>query len=131
MGTHPIFESDFDCLTAMTRLILPRFVRANCSRQASGFRIEKDTMGEMQVPNDKLYGCQTARSIQNFPIGAGHVDRMPRQVIQAFGYLKKGAAEANIKLGLDPVKADAIQKAAAKVTSPWLSGRLVLELSQT
>ena len=36
----------------------------------------------MQVPNDKLYGCQTARSIQNFPIGAGHVDRMPRQVIQ-------------------------------------------------
>merc|ERR1712134_204601 len=133
MGTHPIFESDFDCLTAMTRLILPRFVRANCSRQASGFRIEKDTMGEMQVPNDKLYGCQTARSIQNFPIGAGHVDRMPRQVIQAFGYLKKGAAEANIKLGLDPVKADAIQKAADEVISGQLydEGHFPLVIWQT
>merc|ERR1712131_96640 len=153
MGTHPIFESDFDCLTAMTRLILPRFVRANCSRQlqsqqlnssrdtvpiqfkgeASGFRIEKDTMGEMQVPNDKLYGCQTARSIQNFPIGAGQVDRMPRQVIQAFGYLKKGAAEANIKLGLDPVKADAIQKAADEVISGQLydEGHFPLVIWQT
>merc|ERR1712227_113147 len=133
MGTHPIFESDFDCLTAMTRLILPRFVRANCSRQASGFRIEKDTMGEMQVPNDKLYGCQTARSIQNFPIGAGHVDRMPRQVIQAFGYLKKGAAEANIKLGLDPVKAEAIQKAADEVISGQLydEGHFPLVIWQT
>jgi fumarate hydratase class II len=38
-------------------------------------------MGEMQVPNDKLYGCQTARSMKNFPIG-GEADKMPRQIIQ-------------------------------------------------
>merc|ERR1712241_1520341 len=85
------------------------------------------------MPNDKLYGCQTARSIQNFPIGAGQVDRMPRQVIQAFGYLKKGAAEANIKLGLDPVKADAIQKAADEVIPGQLydEGHFPLVIWQT
>ena len=60
-------------------------------------------MGEMQVPSDKLYGSQTARSIVNFPIG-GEADKMPRQVIQAFGYLKKAAAEANMKFGLDETK---------------------------
>ena len=48
--------------------------------QSVGYRIETDTMGEMKVPNDKLYGCQTARSIVNFPIG-GNADKMPRQVI--------------------------------------------------
>jgi len=53
-----------------------------CARHEAsvGYRIETDTMGEMKVPNDKLYGCQTARSIVNFPIG-GNADKMPRQVI--------------------------------------------------
>merc|ERR1719238_1710673 len=74
-------------------------------------------MGEMQVPNDKLYGSQTARSIQNFPIGAGAVDRMPKRVIQAFGYLKKGAAEVNMQFGLDEKIARAIQEAADEVIS--------------
>ena len=73
----------------------------------------------MKVPNDKLYGCQTARSIVNFPIG-GQADKMPKQVIQAFGYLKKAAAEANIEFGLDQEIARAIQAAADEVISGQL-----------
>ena len=90
-------------------------------------------MGDMQVPNDKLYGSQTARSIENFPIGNGAVDQMPRQVIQAFGYLKKAAAEANMKFGLDETKARAIQKAADEVISGKLydDGHFPLVIWQT
>ena len=90
-------------------------------------------MGEMQVPNDKLYGSQTARSLHNFPIGNGAVDQMPRQVIQAFGYIKKAAAEVNIKFGLNEKKARAIQKAADEVISGKLydEGHFPLVIWQT
>ena len=111
-------------------------------------------MGEMQVPNDKLYGCQTARSIVNFPIG-GQADKMPKQVIQgkwkwiyfgqvvlkfelrndfsAFGYLKKAAAEANTQFGLDENLAGAIQQAADEVISGKLydEGHFPLVIWQT
>ncbi|CAG5089604.1 Oidioi.mRNA.OKI2018_I69.PAR.g12277.t1.cds [Oikopleura dioica] len=99
---------------------------------ASGFRIETDTMGEMQVPNDKLYGCQTARSMKNFPIG-GEADKMPRQIIQAFGYLKKACAEANQKFGLDAKLANAIKEAADEVISGKLydEGHFPLVIFQT
>lgn len=99
---------------------------------SSGYRIETDTMGEMQVPNDKLYGCQTARSIVNFPIG-GQADKMPKQVIQAFGYLKKAAAEANTQFGLDENLAGAIQQAADEVISGKLydEGHFPLVIWQT
>ena len=56
------------------------------------YRIEKDTMGEIQVPSEKYWGAQTQRSIQNFKIG-GH--RMPIEVIRAFAILKKAAALTN------------------------------------
>ena len=56
------------------------------------YRIEQDTMGEMPVPFDKYYGCQTARSVVNFPIGT---ERMPAEGIHAFGILKQAAALAN------------------------------------
>ncbi|ASB48907.1 class II fumarate hydratase [Alkalitalea saponilacus] len=62
------------------------------------FRIEKDTMGEVKVPIDKLWGAQTQRSIMNFPIGSPA--SMPIEIIKAFGYLKKASAHANYKLGL-------------------------------
>jgi len=105
-----------------------------CARHEAsvGYRIETDTMGEMKVPNDKLYGCQTARSIVNFPIG-GNADKMPRQVIQAFGYLKKAAADANIPFGLDPEIAEAIKKAADEVISGKLydDGHFPLVIWQT
>lgn len=50
------------------------------------YRIEKDTMGEMKVPNDKYWAAQTQRSVENFPIGT---ETMPSEVIKGFGYLKK------------------------------------------
>jgi fumarate hydratase, class II len=62
------------------------------------YRIEKDTLGEVQVPADKYWGAQTQRSVMNFPIGPA--SSMPIEIIHAFGYLKKAAAIANNKFGL-------------------------------
>ena len=59
-------------------------------------RLEKDTMGEIDVPADRYYGAQTARSLVNFDIGQ---DKMPRSLIRAFGILKQAAAETNVELG--------------------------------
>ena len=61
------------------------------------YRIEHDSMGEIKVPADKYWGAQTQRSIQNFPIGVGR-ETMPREIIHAFGILKKAAAMANHQL---------------------------------
>jgi len=63
-------------------------------------RIEKDTMGQLEVPADKLWGAQTQRSIQNFPIGPA--GSMPVEIVHAFGYLKKAAAITNLDLGVLP-----------------------------
>lgn len=74
------------------------------------YRIEKDTMGEMQVPADKYWAAQTQRSIQNFKIGT---ETMPIEITRAFTYLKKAVALVNKDLGkLDAAKADAIARAA-------------------
>ena len=62
------------------------------------FRIEKDTMGEVQVPAEKLWGAQTERSRNNFKIGAA--GSMPLEVVYGFAYLKKAAAFANHDLGV-------------------------------
>ena len=56
------------------------------------YRIERDSMGEMQVPADRYWGAQTQRSLQNFKIGT---ERMPSEIVHAFGILKKAAATAN------------------------------------
>lgn len=61
----------------------------------STYRIEKDTMGEMQVPNDKYWAAQTQRSIENFPIGN---ETMPSEIIEGFSFLKKACAIVNYKL---------------------------------
>ena len=58
------------------------------------YRIEHDSMGQMQIPADRYWGAQTQRSHQNFPIGVG-VETMPREITHAFGILKKAAAQAN------------------------------------
>jgi len=65
------------------------------------YRIEKDTMGEVKVPADALYGAQTQRSIENFPI-AQDINRMPLEIIRAFAYLKKAAAITNFEAGVLP-----------------------------
>lgn len=62
------------------------------------YRIEKDTMGEVKVPADKLWGAQTERSRNNFKIGTPA--SMPQEIIEGFAYLKKGAAYANCELGV-------------------------------
>ena len=61
------------------------------------YRIETDSMGEIEVPEDKYYGAQTARSLIHFKIGA---DRFPREIIRALGILKKAAAMTNEELGI-------------------------------
>jgi len=61
----------------------------------STFRIEKDTMGPVEVPNDKYWGAQTQRSINNFKIGE---NKMPMEIIRAFAILKKAAALTNLDL---------------------------------
>ncbi len=67
------------------------------SESANAYRIEHDSMGEMRVPADKYWGAQTQRSHENFRIGIGH-ETMPREIISAFGILKKAAALANHEL---------------------------------
>ena len=94
-----------------------------------GERVERDTMGELTVPDDRYWGAQTARSLLNFDIGN---DLMPRGVIRAFGILKKAAAEANKDLGtLDPTLADLIIGAASEVLSGDLDDHFPLSVWQT
>jgi len=92
-------------------------------------RIEKDTMGEVEVQGDRYWGAQTQRSIQNFKIGG---DRFPREMIRALGVLKKSAAMANAKLGLlDSNKADSISQAADEVIAGKLDDHFPLVVWQT
>jgi fumarate hydratase class II len=84
------------------------------------FRIEKDTMGEVQVPADAIYGAQTQRSIENFRI-AQDINKMPLEIIRAFAYLKKAAALTNHEAGVLPAeKRDLI----ARVCDEILEGKL-------
>ncbi len=93
------------------------------------YRIERDTMGEMQVPSEMYYGCQTARSLVNFKIGG---ERMPREMIRALGILKKAAALTNKDMGLlDPKLCDAICEAADEVISGALDAHFPLVVWQT
>ncbi|MBF0334909.1 MAG: class II fumarate hydratase [Alphaproteobacteria bacterium] len=93
------------------------------------WRVEKDSMGEVRVPADKLWGAQTQRSVENFRIGG---DRMPQPLIRALGMVKKAAALANRDLGaLDPRLADAIAQAADEVISGRLADHFPLVVWQT
>ena len=77
-------------------------------------RIEKDTMGDVQVPSEKYWGAQTQRSINNFKIGSE--SSMPLEIIYGFAYLKKAAAHANCKLGvLSEEKRDLISKVCDEI----------------
>ena len=92
-------------------------------------RTEADTMGEMKVPADRYYGCQTARSLINFDIGE---DTMPLAVIRAFGILKQAAARTNLALGqLEPEVADLIIAAAQEVIDGKLNDHFPLRVWQT
>src|SRR5579872_6800209 len=86
-------------------------------------------MGPIEVPADRYWGAQTARSLIHFDIGT---DRMPRAVIGAFGILKEAAARANAELGiLDPKLADLIVRAAGEVRDGTLDEHFPLRIWQT
>jgi fumarate hydratase class II len=94
------------------------------------FRIEKDTMGEVQVPADKYWGAQTERSRNNFKIGAEA--SMPKEIIHAFAYLKKAAAHANCDLGvLTAEKRDLISKVCDEILTGALDSEFPLVIWQT
>ena len=94
------------------------------------FRIEKDTMGEVQVPAEKYWGAQTERSRNNFKIG--EEGSMPSEIIEAFAYLKKAAAYANCDLGVLPLeKRDLIAQVCDEILSGKLSDQFPLVIWQT
>ncbi len=95
------------------------------------FRIEKDTMGEVQVPSTAYYGAQTQRSIDNFKI-AQDINKMPKEVIQAFAYLKKAAALTNKDAGvLAQEKCDLIGKVCDEILEGKLDSEFPLVVWQT
>tara|TARA_B100000925_G_scaffold59434_1_gene39652 strand:+ start:5343 stop:6728 length:1386 start_codon:yes stop_codon:yes gene_type:complete len=93
------------------------------------YRIETDTMGEVQVPEGAYWGAQTQRSIHNFKIG---YDKFPRELIRAFGTLKKAAAITNFELGkISSDKCDLITKACDEVIKGELDDQFPLVIWQT
>lgn len=95
------------------------------------FRIEKDTMGEVHVPIDALYGAQTQRSIENFKI-AQDTNKMPREIIRAFAYLKKAAALTNFDAGVLPKeKSDLIGRVCDEILAGSLDEYFPLVVWQT
>ena len=95
------------------------------------YRIEKDTMGEVKVPADALYGAQTQRSIENFKI-ARDINRMPKEIIRAFAFLKKAAAITNLEAGvLSKEKSDLIGKVCDEIIEGKLDDSFPLVVWQT
>ena len=97
------------------------------------YRIEHDSMGEVKVPADKYWGAQTERSHENFPIGVG-IETMPKEIVHAFGILKKAAAQANHELKPEKMTAEkltVIEQAADEVISGALLEHFPLVVWQT
>lgn len=97
----------------------------------SEYRIEKDTMGQVKVPAHVYWGAQTQRSIENFKI-AQDINRMPREIIQAFAYLKKAAAITNMEAGILPAdKCELIGKVCDEILEGKLDDQFPLVVWQT
>jgi fumarate hydratase class II len=95
----------------------------------SRFRTERDSMGELKVPAKALYGAQTQRAVDNFPVSGL---TMPREFIRALGLIKSAAAEANVKLGhLDKASAKAIRAAAEQVAAGGVDEHFPIDIFQT
>ena len=93
------------------------------------YRIERDSLGEMQVPADALYGAQTQRAVENFPVSGL---RFPRGFIRAMGAIKMSAARVNMALGrLDERRGKAIEQAAREVMEGELDDQFVVDIFQT
>src|SRR6202034_772607 len=110
----------FDWVTPQRRRML---------RGVTSTRTESDSMGEIQVPSDRYWGAQTARSLHHFDIGD---ETMPIPVIRAFGILKGASAKVNRDLGkLEPALADLIEQAAAEVAEGQWNDEFPLHIWQT
>src|SRR6059036_773596 len=95
---------------------------------AKGFRVERDPLGELDVPDDAYYGVQTARAVENFPISGLHA---PPDLVTATILVKKAAAEANAELGrLNRDVADAIRAAADEILAGQLRDQFVVDVYQ-
>ena len=92
-------------------------------------RIESDSFGPIEVPDDAYWGAQTERSIHNFPFGPA--ERMPIGIVHALALVKQAAARVNRAHGLDAAKADAIEQAAAEVAAGKLDAHFPLVIWQT
>lgn len=93
------------------------------------YRIERDSMGEIKVPADKLWGAQTQRSFENFKIGT---EKIPPEMVTVFAYLKKAAALTNKELGVvDGDRADAIVQACDDILAGKLDGNFPLAVWMT
>ncbi len=93
------------------------------------FRTECDTMGDVHVPADKLWGAQTQRALENFRIGE---EKMPRGIVHALGVVKRSAARVNARIGgLDSKLAEAIEAAASEVANGALDAHFPLPVWQT
>lgn len=93
------------------------------------YRIEKDSLGDMRVPEDVYYGAQTARAVENFPVSG---IPFPSQFIRALGIIKRACARANVELGdLDPKAGEAIVGAATEVIDGKLDAAFPLDIYQT
>ncbi len=99
------------------------------TQQETPHRVERDSMGEVEVPRDALFGAQTRRALDNFPISDL---RKPRRFVQALGAVKREAANVNHELGLlDKELRDAIVRAAEEVMEGELDNQFVLDVFQT
>ncbi len=95
------------------------------------YRIEKDTMGEVKVPANVYWGAQTQRSIENFKI-AQDINKMPKEIIKAFAYLKKAAALTNLDAGVLPKeKAELIGRVCDEILEGKLDDQFPLVVWQT
>src|SRR5687768_14916844 len=93
------------------------------------FRIERDTMGEMRVSRDALYGAQTQRAVENFPISGL---KFPRAFIRALGLIKAAAARTNAQLGELPLPiAESIEKAAKELAEGAHDNQMAVDIFQT
>ncbi len=93
------------------------------------YRVERDTMGEVNVPADRYWGAQTQRSFENFRIGS---EKIPGEVIQALAFIKKGAAIVNNRLEvLDAARAAAISEVCDEIIRGDLDGHFPLSVWQT
>src|SRR5690349_479747 len=93
------------------------------------FRVEHDTMGEVHVPEEALWGAQTQRAVENFPISG---QPLPAELIQALAEIKAAAASANGALGvIDPDMAAAIGAAASAVAAGTHDGHFPIDVFQT